>query len=518
MPAKRELTMRQLRQMLRLHYDGVSAREIGRTLGVARSTIQDNLDRAKKAELAWPLAPNLTDDVLERRLFSKAGYRHGVRRRTEPDWKALAQEIKRPGVNLMVLWEEYRDAHPGGYGYSRFCDLFREFEKRLSPVMRQHHAAGDKLFVDYSGKKMPIVDAATGEVRDAEIFVGVLGASNYTYAEATFTQSLPDWIGAHVRMFRALGGVPRLLVPDNLKSGVQKASFYDPDINRSYGAMAAHYDVGILPARPRKPRDKAAVEAGVRFAQTYILGRLRNQTFFSLAEGNAAIKVVLERMNTRVMRQIGMSRHDLFESLDRPALKPLPDLDWDYAEWRLARVGLDYHVEADGFYYSVPHALIRAEVDLRLSERTVEIFHRGQRVALHHRRYGGRRHGTDPDHMPSSHRRYAEWSPERFRRWAKTIGPNTEGLVIAVLANRPHPEQGFRTCLGILRIYRGIDPARAENVSARALEIGALNYRSVASILANNLDKTSSRQTRSDEPSGMSLFDHQNIRGPRYFN
>ncbi len=289
MPAKRELTMRQLRQMLRLHYDGVSAREIGRTLGVARSTIQDNLDRAKKAELAWPLAPNLTDDVLERRLFSKAGYRHGVRRRTEPDWKALAQEIKRPGVNLMVLWEEYRDAHPGGYGYSRFCDLFREFEKRLSPVMRQHHAAGDKLFVDYSGKKMPIVDAATGEVRDAEIFVGVLGASNYTYAEATFTQSLPDWIGAHVRMFRALGGVPRLLVPDNLKSGVQKASFYDPDINRSYGAMAAHYDVGILPARPRKPRDKAAVEAGVRFAQTYILGRLRNQTFFSLAEGNAAI-------------------------------------------------------------------------------------------------------------------------------------------------------------------------------------------------------------------------------------
>ncbi len=223
-------------------------------------------------------------------------------------------------------------------------------------------------------------------------------------------------------------------------------------------------------------------------------------------------------MNTRVMRQIGMSRHDLFESLDRPALKPLPDLDWDYAEWRLARVGLDYHVEADGFYYSVPHALIRAEVDLRISERTIEIFHRGQRVALHQRRYGGRRHGTDPDHMPSSHRRYAEWSPERFRRWAKTIGPNTEGLVIAVLANRPHPEQGFRTCLGILQIYRGIDPARAENVSARALEIGALNYRSVASILANNLDKTSSRQTRSDEPSGMSLFDHQNIRGPRYFN
>lgn len=520
MPAKRELTMRQLRQMLRLQHDGVSTHEIGRTLGVARSTIRDNLGRAAKAGLVWPLGPGLTDDILEQRLFSKAGYIPGVRRRAEPDWAVLAREMKRPGVNLMVLWEEYRDANPGGYGYSRFCELFREFEKRLSPVMRQHHAAGDKLFVDYSGKKVPIADATSGEVREAEIFVGVLGASNYTYAEATFTQSLPDWIGAHVRMFRFLGGVPRLLVPDNLKSGVQKASFYDPEINRSYGAMAAHYAVGILPARPRRPRDKAAVEAGVRFAQTYILGRLRNQTFFSLAEANAAIKGVLERMNTRVMRKIGMSRRDLFESLDRPALMPLPDLDWDYAEWRLARVGLDYHVEADGFYYSVPHALIRAEVDLRLSERTIEVFHRGQRVALHQRRYGGRRHGTDPEHMPSAHRRYAEWSPERFRKWAGKIGPNTEGLVVAVLAHRPHPEQGFRTCLGILRLFRGLDITRAESVSARALEIGALNYRSVSSIITNNLDKASAPQTQKsqDARTGMSLFDHQNIRGPRYFN
>jgi transposase len=520
MPAKRELTMRQLRQMLRLHHDGVSTHEMARTLGVARSTIRDNLGRAAKAGLNWPLAPDLTDDILEERLFSKAGYIPGVRRRAEPDWSVLAREIKRPGVNLMVLWEEYRDAQPDSYGYSRFCDLFRAFEKRLSPVMRQHHVAGDKLFVDYSGKKVPIADAVTGEVREAEIFVGVLGASNYTYAEATFTQSLPDWIGAHVRMFRFHGGVTRLLVPDNLKSGVQKASFYDPEINRSYGAMAAHYGVGVLPARPRKPRDKAAVEAGVRFAQSYILGRLRHQIFFSLAEANAAIKGVLERMNTRVMRKIGVSRRDLFESLDQPALKSLPDLDWDYAEWRLARVGVDYHVEADGFYYSVPYALIRAEVDLRLSERTVEVFHRGQRVALHQRRYGGRRHGTDPEHMPSAHRRYAEWSPERFRQWGGKIGPNTEGLIVAVLAHRPHPEQGFRTCLGILRLYRGLDAARAESVSVRALEIGALNYRSVASIIANNLDKAAGRQRpkAADAQTGVSLFDHQNIRGPGYFH
>jgi transposase len=510
--------MRQLRQMLRLHHDGVSTHGIGRTLGVARSTIRDNLARAAKAGLAWPLAGDLTDNILEERLFSKAGFVPGIRRRTEPDWPALAREIKRPGVNLMVLWEEYREAHPDGYGYSRFCDLFREFERRLSPVMRQHHVAGDKLFVDYSGKKIAIADPTTGEVHEAEIFVGVLGASNLTYAEATFTQSLPDWIGAHVRMFRFLGGVTRLLVPDNLKSGVQKASFYDPEINRSYGAMAAHYGVGVVPARPRKPRDKAAVEAGVRFAQTYVLGRLRNQTFFSLAEANAAIKVVLERMNTKVMRKIGMSRRELFESLDRPALQPLPELDWDYAEWRLARVGLDYHVEVDGFYYSVPHSLIRAEVDLRIAERTIEIFHRGQRVGAHQRRYGGQRHGTDPDHMPSAHRRYAEWSPERFRRWANSIGPNTQGLVTAVLANRPHPEQGFRTCLGILRLYRGIDTARAESVSARALDIGALTYRSVASILANNLDKAAPRKPEIKPHKTEDLFDHPNIRGSRYFN
>ena len=268
MPAKRELTMRQIRQMLRLHRDGVSAREIGRTLGVARSTVQDNLRRAASAGLSWPLAAELTDDVLEQRLFARAGVRCGFRRRSEPYWAALARELKRPGVNLMVLWEEYRDGHPEGYGYSRFCDLFREFERRLSPVMRQHHAAGDKVFVDYSGKKIGIVDPETGVVHAAEIFVAVLGASNYTYAEATWTQTLPDWIGAHVRMFRFLGGVPRLVVPDNLKSGVHKASFYDPEINRSYGMMAAHYGVGVLPARPRKPRDKAKVEAGASLRAT----------------------------------------------------------------------------------------------------------------------------------------------------------------------------------------------------------------------------------------------------------
>jgi transposase len=314
-------------------------------------------------------------------------------------------------------------------------------------------------------------------------------------------------------MFRFWGAAPRLLVPDNLKSGIHKASFYDPEVNRSYAMMAAHYNVGILPARPRRPKDKAAVEAGVRFAQSYIIGRLRNVVFFSLAECNAAIASAVERMNGREMRRLGTSRRELFDAVERPVMQALPPEDHEYAEWHLARVGIDYHVEVQGFFYSVPHALIREQVDTRATARTVEVFHRGKRVAAHARRYEGSRHGTQSEHMPSAHRRYAEWTPERLQRQARDIGPNTEALIIAVLARRPHPEQGFRTCLGVLRLFRGIDAARAETVSLRAVEIGALSYASVASIPKHRLD----RQASPHAADGAPLL-HDNIRGPRYYH
>lgn len=511
MPAKRRLTMRQLRQLLRLAADGISVREIGIMLGIARSTVQDNLERAKAAGLTWPLAGDLTDDVIEHRLFARAGVKQGLRRRPEPNWAELAIELKKPGVTLLILWEEYRAVHPGGYGYSRFCDLFRTFEQRLSPTMRQEHVAGDKVFVDYSGKKVPIVDGKTGEVREAELFLGVLGASSYTFAEATWSQTSPDWIGSHVRMFNFFGGVPRLIVPDNLKSGVNRASFYDPEINRSYGMMASHYGAGVLPARSRRPRDKAKVENGVRFAQSCILGRLRKHTFFSLTEANAAISEALVRINTHVMRRLGVSRQHLFETVERAALSSLPVEEYEFAEWRFARVSTDYHVEFKDFFYSVPHSLIRQQVDIRATARGIEIFHRGKRVAAHQRRYGGSRYGTDPAHMPSSHRRYAEWTPERFRRWGASIGPQTEGLIIAILASRPHPEQGFRTCLGILRLYREIHPERAEAVSARAIEIGGLTCKTVTSLLTTY--KTASH---SAEPAA--VMEHANLRGPGYFH
>ena len=308
MPAKRELSMRQLRHLLRLHHDGVSAREIGRRLGVARSTIQDNLKRAAAAGLKWPLADDVTEEALELQLFGRAAIATGQRRRVEPDWAALARELKRPGVTMMILWEEYREVQPEGYGYSRFCDLLRGFERRLTPVMRQQHVAGEKAFVDYSGKRIGIVDPTTGEIREAEIFVGVLGASNLTYAEATWTQQLPDWTGAHVRMFRFFGGAPKLLVPDNLKSGVNKASFYDPEINRTYGAMAAHYSVGVLPARPGKPTGQGE-------------GRGRGQIRPDLHSGTAA---PADLLLARRMQPGDRARHATHERSSHAQPRPEP--------------------------------------------------------------------------------------------------------------------------------------------------------------------------------------------------
>jgi len=515
MPAKRKLTMRQLRRILRLHHEGASAREIVRVAGIARSTVQDALKRATAAKLAWPLPDELGDEELEARLFARSGTSmgSGMRKRQEPDWGEQVRELRRPAMNMLVLWEEYRRVWPTGYGYSRFCELLREFEKRLSPVMRQHHVAGDKVFVDYSGKRLEITDPVTGQSRWAEIFVAVLGASNYTFVDVTWSQTLPDWIGSHIRLFRHIGGVPRLVVPDNLKSGVIKASFYDPEINRSYGRMASHYAVGVVPARPKKPRDKAAVEAGVRFAQTYILGRLRNQTFFSLEEANAAVRMVMVLMNTRPMRKLGVSRADLLETLDRPALQALPATEYEYAEWKLVRAGIDYHVEIDAFYYSVPHTLIRQQVDARITTSTIELFHKGKRVAAHPRRYGGApRHGTHADHMPAAHRHYAEWSPARLQRWGADIGVNTEGLILAILARRPHPEQGFRTCMGVLRLFKTLEKSRAESVSAYALAIGALNSKSVTSIFTTNLDLAAPVEE------GDSVDCHANVRGPLYFH
>jgi len=472
--------------------------------------------RFDRAGLEWPLATELSNAELEAKLYGVAGVKPGRRRLPEPDWAYVHRELKRKHVTLQTLWEEYIEVHPQGYRYSRFCDLYRGWEGRLPVTMRQTHHAGDKLFVDYAGDKVPVVvDRLTREVRQAHIFVAVMGASSLSFACATWSETLADWTDAHVQAFAAFGGAPRLLVPDNAKVAVIKACLYDPQVNRSYGDMARHYGTTCLPTRPRRPRDKAKVEACVGIVERWLFGRLRNQVFYSLAELNAAIAVLIARLNDeRVMRQFGRTRRQLFEELDAPLLTALPAEPYVYAEWRARRVGLDYHVEIEHHFYSVPHRYAKKPVEARFTARTVEIFHNGERIAVHMRGSGNGRHTTVPDHMPSSHRRFVGWTQEKILAEAGRVGTCAQLLCEKILQDRPHPEQGFRSCMGILGLEKRFGAARLEAAALRALEIGARNYPSVKSILEKQLE--GQPLPRSDE--NHQPIDHGNIRGPGYYH
>ncbi|MGH8275816.1 MAG: IS21 family transposase, partial [Steroidobacteraceae bacterium] len=408
---------------------------------------------------------------------------------------------------------------PDGYRYSRFCDLYRGWEARLPVTMRQTHLGGDKLFVDWAGDTVPvIVDRRSGEVRRAHIFVAVMGGSSASFARASWTETLPDWIDAHVQAFAYFGGAARLLVPDNPKVAVIKACFYDPQVNRTYGDMAAHYGTALLPARPRRPRDKAKVEAAVRIVERWLLGRLRNRRFYSLASVNAAITELLVALNDRrVLRYVGRTRRQLFEEIDAPRLTPLPADPYVLAQWSVRKVGLDYHVELAGHFYSVPYRHARATVEARLTPRTVEVFLGGERIAAHMRGSGDGKHTTVAEHMPSSHRRYGDWNLERIGREALAVGPSTALLCQVILEHRPHPEQGFRSCLGIVRLAKAFGSARLEAACERALHVGAKTYGSVKSILDNHLDGQPVRRSRSD-PDGEDAPVHPNIRGSRYYH
>lgn len=511
MPTER-LPMRKVREVLRLkHACGASDRLIAQSLGIGRTTVGEYLRRAAVVGMTWPV--ELDDAELERLLFTPAGFYEGPAR-PQPDWSRMHAELRRRGVTLMLLWEEYRAEHADGYGYSRFCDLYGEWRKGVTATMRQTHVAGEKLFVDFAGDTVPVIDGLTGEIRAAHVFVAVLGASNYTFAEARWSEGLADWIGAHVDALAFLGGVPKLIVCDNLKAGVTAACRYEPGINRTYQDMAAHYGTSILPARVRRPRDKAKVENGVLIVERFILAHLRNRQFFSLEELNQAIRELLDELNARLMRKLGASRREFFEALDRPALKALPDEPYQYAEWKKCRVAPDYHVDLHGHLYSVPHALIREVLEARMTGTTVELFHRGKRVASHARSALRNRHTTIAEHMPSSHRRYAEWTPARIASEAERIGPATAGLCAAIMRAKPHPEQGFRACLGILRLAKSYGDERLEAACRRGLDIGATTYGSIASILKSGLDRAY-REEGAAEPSPIR---HANIRGGGYYH
>jgi len=505
--------MRQVREILRLKYEQrLAHRAIARACGVGLGTVSEYCRRAQQVGLTWPL-PDVDDGQLEARLFQRVTDVVGVPR-PRPDWAWVHQELKRPGVTLQRLCLEFLERHPGGHRYSQFCAHYHRWVRTLAPTMRQVHRAGEKVFVDFSGKRPTIIETATGEVVPVELFVGALGASSYVYAEACPSQALPSWIGAHIRMVEFFQGAPAMFVPDNLLSGVTKACRYDPIINRTYVDFAEHYGAAVVPARAGRPRDKAVVEANVLVAQRVILAALRHRRFFSLAELNAAIRELLVVLNARPMKKLGVSRRELFEQLDRPALRPLPPTRYELAEWGDATVNIDYHVAVEHNYYSVPYQLVHQRVEVRLSAATVEFILKGRRVASHRRLWGRGQYATDPAHMPHAHRAHAEWTPSRLITWAETTGPATAQLVAAILASKPHPEQGYRACLGIMRLGKRYGPARVEAACVRALGLEAPSYRTVQNILASGVDRVPAETLPSEPPP---LPAHPNIRGSAYY-
>jgi transposase len=508
----RRITMRELTEILRLKHEArLSHAKIAAALGLSKGVVSKYVSLAEaKGLAAWPLPAGLDEAALERLLFPETP----TRRFAEPDFVEIHQELKRKGVTLQLLWAEYVAAHgETALRYSQFCQRYRDWRALQRRSMRQQHRAGEKLFIDYCGPTVPFIDTATGEVVEAQVFVAVWGASSYTYAEATRTQSLPDWIGSHQRALSYFGGCPALLVPDNLRSAVTRACRYEPTINRSYADLARHYGVAVLPARPYKPKDKAKAEVGVQVVERWILARLRHHTFYSLAEINAAIASLLIELNERRFQRLPYSRRELFERLDRPAMRPLPEHPYEYAEWCYVKPGIDYHVEVDKRFYSVPHTLVGQRLEARVTATSVEIVHKSQRVAVHPRR-GPSRYSTLPEHMPESHRRHREWSPGRFLNWAQSIGPATLGVVKRQLEDRPHPEHGYRACLGILNLSRHYGHARLEAACRRALHINSPRYRSVASILKHGLDTLIDEET----PETLPLPLHENVRGPGYYH
>lgn len=506
--------MRNIREILRLRLSaGLSIRQIHRSTKVSVGAVQKLLARAAELELSWPLPDDLDDAALAARFYPGADTR-ASRRFAQPDWAQLHQELKRKGMTKQLLWEEYTQQHPNCcYSYSQFCDRYRQWCAKQKRSMRQQHRAGEKCFVDYCGQTVPIIDPDTGEVRPAQVFVGVLGASNYTFAEATRSQSLPDWLGSHVRMLDYFGGCPEMVIPDNLKSGVTRACRYDPDLNPSYQQWAAHYDVAVVPARPYKPKDKSKAEVGVQIVTRWILARLRRHSFFTLAEVNRCIRALLEELNHKPFKQLPGNRRQAFEALDQPALRPLPIHPYRYVAIKTVKVHIDYHVQYEKHHYSVPHQYVGEALELHASEPLVSLYFRGHQVAAHPRSYkpGAT---TDPVHMPERHSRHQQWTPGRLKSWARDIGPEVLRWVAAQLEQRQHPEQAYRACLGLLSLSRDYPAQRLDAACGIANRQAMTRVKQIKSILKANRDRLPEQLDLAvDLPQ-----DHGNIRGAKHFH
>lgn len=507
-----KIHMRKITEILRLKLSSqLSNRTIAKICSVARSTVAECVVRAKNAGLTWPLPEDLDDTCLERLLYPPIVTSEAAK--VQPKWPLLQKEMQKKGVTLALLWDEYKESEPGGYMYSQFAKLYRDFLGRVDCCMRQCHRAGDKLFVDYCGQTVPLTDPKTGMVAQVQVFVAVLGASSYAFAEATLSQKLSDWLESHVRAFMFFGGLPKIVVPDNLRSGVTKACRYEPHLNRSYLELSNFYDIVVIPARSRKPKDKGKVEAGVQLVQRWILASLRNRTFFSLDELNQAIAGLLTRLNAKPFRKISGSRESLFLELDKPALDPLPAVHYEFASWEYVRLGNDYHVQIGEHFYSAPYQLIKETLDSRLTESTVEFFHKHKRVASHVRVHE-KGQTTVTEHMPRAHQEFASWTPERLLNWAAEIGESTSMLAHAIFATKANPLQGVNACMGLVSLFNKYGNERLEAASKRALAIGSNSYTSLKSILVNNLD---SKPLSGQAPPRTPIM-HSNVRGTGYYH
>ena len=516
--SRKAVSMRKARDILRLKYEvGLGVRQIGRSLRISHGTVVNYLKRAERAGIIWPVGPEVDDEELEALLLS-SGESSGEARRRLPAMEEIHKELRGrrcKGVTLMLLWEEYRADYPEGYGYTQFCEYYRRFVSTLEPALRQPYKAGEKLFVDWAGERVPVLDAATGEINEAHLFVAALGASSYSYAEAFENTQLASWLDGHMNAWEFFGGVARVTVPDNERTAVTSPCRYEPVLHRSYEEMAEHYGTVVIPARPREPRDKAKVEAAVQHVERRILAALRHETFFSLAELNRAIAKLLTDLNSRPFQKMPGSRRDLFNELDRPALLPLPAHPYQMGIWREAKANIDYHVQVDWHSYSVPYQLANQAVDVRLAARTVEIFHRGRRVALHRRSHERGGHTTDPGHRPKSHQRHLEWTPGRLVRWsAREVGAQCGKVVATLLKDKPHPEQGYRACLGIMKLRRQYGRERLEAACRRALTLDVCTYRSIRSILSTKAERLP--LPTAGETTGPRI-DHENVRGGDYY-
>lgn len=509
---KKEITPQKLREILRLglkHQMG--NREIARSCSVSHVTVGAYLNQARNSGMGWDEIGSLSELQL-RKLVQGAHITKPKRSKPEPDWQYIHKELRRKGVTLQLLWEEYKGQYPDGYQSTQFCELYKRWKDTINPWMRQNHKAGDKLFVDYAGQEVPITDQCNGSVHKAQIFVAVLGMSNFTYAEATWDQTLHNWVGSHIRAFEYFNGVPRLLVPDNLKSAVSRANWYDPDINPTYYEMASYYGTAVLPARVRKPKDKAKVEVAVQIVERWILAVLRNRSFFDLRSLNHEMRRLLDNLNDKPFKKLEGSRRSWFESIEEATLLPLPETRYEIAEWKNARVNIDYHVELDKHYYSVPYRFIRRDVRIRHTNSVVEIFYKGKRIASHRKNNFPGGHTTTSEHMPSGHRRYMEWNPSRILNWAAKMGSSTQSVVHQIMQSRKHPEQGYRSCLGILRLSKHYGSRRLESACGRAVEYGEFRYKYIRNILEKGLDKQNA-----ELPNTQPQLNHRNVRGGTYF-